>query len=106
MALTREQKENLVAQYQEGLVTANHGFLIDYKGISVPEVTDLRDRVRETGAQYIVVKNRLVRRAIADGALTELMEHFEGPTAVAYSDDDPVMRLLGFKKSSGPLAPS
>jgi large subunit ribosomal protein L10 len=61
-----------------------------FSGISVPQVTELRSRVRETGGKYVVVKNRLVLRAIAGEALEGLSEHFEGPTAVAFGDEDAV----------------
>jgi large subunit ribosomal protein L10 len=90
MPLSRTQKEELVASYTEGLATAPHAFLVDYKGVSVPEATDLRNRIRESGGQYIVVKNRLLLRAIEGAALEELKEHLQGPVAVAYGDGDPV----------------
>lgn len=90
MPLSRTQKEDLVASYREGLVAASHAFLVDYKGVSVPQVTDLRNRVRESGGEYLVVKNRLLLRAIEGVALAELKEHLQGPVAVAYCDGDPV----------------
>ena len=90
MALSREKKESLVAGYQAGLGTAEHAFLVDYRGVTVPEVTELRAKVRETGGQYEVVKNRLVLLAIEGSAIEELKEHFEGTVAVAYTNDDPV----------------
>ncbi len=90
MPLSRQKKEQLVESYQEGLAAAPHVFLISYKGISVPQVTELRRRIREIGGTYTVVKNRLVLRAIDGKVLEELKSEFEGPTAVAYSEDDPV----------------
>ena len=90
MPLSRQQKEQLVESYQDGMAAAPHVFLISYKGISVPQVTELRRRIREVGGTYVVVKNRLVLRAIDGKALDELKGEFEGPTAVAFSDDDPV----------------
>jgi len=90
MPLSRQQKEQLVEGYQEGMAAAPHVFLISYAGISVPQVTELRRRIREVGGAYVVVKNRLVLRAIDGKALDELKGEFEGPTAVAFSNDDPV----------------
>lgn len=90
MPLSRQQKEQLVESYQEGLAAAPHVFLISYKGISVPQVTELRRRIRDVGGTYAVVKNRLVLRAIDGKALEHLKAEFEGPTAVAFSNDDPV----------------
>jgi large subunit ribosomal protein L10 len=90
MPLSRQQKEQLIESYQEGMAAAPHVFLISYKGISVPQVTELRRRIREIGGTYAVVKNRLVLRAIDGKALDGLKGEFEGPTAVAYSNEDPV----------------
>jgi large subunit ribosomal protein L10 len=90
MPLTRADKEKLIAEYQEGLALAPHAFLLGFKGISVPQVTELRNRVRATGGEYLVVKNNLALRAIDSTALAALEEHFVGPTAVVYSTSDPV----------------
>jgi len=90
MPLSRQQKEQLVESYQEGMAAAPHVFLISHKGISVPQVTELRRRIRDIGATYAVVKNRLVLRAIEGKALEALEGEFQGATAVAFSNDDPV----------------
>ena len=90
MPLTRDQKTELLASYQEGLAEATHAFLLDYKGISVPQVTELRAKVREHGGSYLVVKNTLALRAIEGKALDGLKDRFDGPTAVVFSDGDPV----------------
>ena len=90
MPLSRQQKEQLVESYQEGLATAPHVLLMDYKGVTVTQDTELRRRIREAGASYEVVKNRLVLRAIGGQALEELKEGFQGPTAVAFCQEDPV----------------
>jgi len=90
MALSRAQKEKMVEAYGEGLAEAPHAFLLGYKGISVPQVTELRARIRKTGASYMVVKNRLALRAIEGKPLDTLRDQFSGPTAVAYSDGSPV----------------
>ena len=90
MPLSRESKKGLVEGYQGGVATAPNVFLVKYQGITVPQVTDLRTRVRESGGHYEVVKNRIVLRVLDGSALEGLKEHFEGPTAVAYNEDDPV----------------
>jgi large subunit ribosomal protein L10 len=90
MPLSRESKKSLVEGYQGGVATAPNVFLVKYQGITVPQVTDLRTRVRESGGHYEVVKNRIVLRVLDGSALEGLKEHFEGPTAVAYNEDDPV----------------
>ena len=90
MALTRSDKEQLLAQYENGLAQAPHAFLLGYQGITVPQVTELRNRVRASGGEYLVVKNTLALRAIDGKALGGLKDHFVGPTAVVYSMSDPV----------------
>ncbi|MDA8020679.1 MAG: 50S ribosomal protein L10 [Thermoanaerobaculia bacterium] len=72
------------------MATAPHAFLVGFKGITVPQVTDLRDRVREHGGQYEVVKNTLALIAIKDQPMGDLSDHFTGPTAVAYTGEDVV----------------
>lgn len=90
MPLSRRQKEQMLESYREGVAKAPHVYLVDYKGVTVTEVSELRNKVREVGGRYEVVKNRLVLRAIEGEALEELGEQFQGPTAVAFSGDDPV----------------
>jgi len=90
MALNKSQKEQLVAQYEGGLAQAPHAFLLNYKGIKVNDVTELRARVRRSGGSYEVVKNTLALRAIEGQPLESLRDSFEGPIAVAYTDGDAV----------------
>ena len=101
MAQTRDQKQELIEQYQGGIAAARHAFLVNFEGLTVSQATDLRSRIREQGGSYEVVKNRLALRAIEGQEMGELKEHFRGPTAVAYVDDDPVIlakALTEFKK--------
>ena len=63
---------------------------MDYRGLKVPEVTELRRQVRAAKASYTVVKNTLAKRAVKGTAFEPLAEHFVGTTAVAYAGDDPV----------------
>ena len=87
MPLNLQQKKDLVARYRDGVAASPHVYLLDYKGISVPAVTQLRRQVRELGGEYRVVKNRLMLRAIGGEALEVLSDHLSGPTAVVYGDD-------------------
>lgn len=90
MPLTRIDKEEILARYEDGLAKAPHAFLLGYQGITVPQVTELRNRVRQSGGEYVVVKNTIALRAIDSKALAQLKEHFVGPTAVVFSLTDPV----------------
>lgn len=88
--LTKEQKSNAVSELNQSVGQASNAFLIDYEGISVPQVTELRRQIRETNSSYVVVKNTLALIAIRDTAIGELKEQFSGMTAVAYNSEDAV----------------
>lgn len=90
MPLTREQKQDLVESYRQNIAEVPNIYLLDYKGISVTEVTELRNKIRETGGMYTVVKNRLVLQAIQETPMAALADQMEGPIAVAYTHEDPV----------------
>jgi large subunit ribosomal protein L10 len=87
MPLTKEDKSELLQEYEQGLAAAPHAFLLGYQGIKVPQVTALREKVRQSGGEYVVVKNTIALRAIDGNALGQLKEHFVGPTAVAFGND-------------------
>jgi large subunit ribosomal protein L10 len=86
--VTRAEKAKAVEAIASSVGKAPHVFLIDYKGINVPAVTELRRQVRASGSTYVVLKNTLTLRAVKDSPLHALSEHFSGMTAVAYSNDD------------------
>jgi large subunit ribosomal protein L10 len=90
MALTRVKKQEILEDYQRGLAGTTHAFLLSFKGVTVPQVSELRNRVRAAGGRYQVVKNSLALRAVAGCSLATASEHFSGPTAVAYTAGDPV----------------
>jgi large subunit ribosomal protein L10 len=86
----REQKSQAISEFAEGIGKATNAFIIEFKGITVPQVTELRKQVRESGSSYVVVKNTLALIAVKDSPLIELREQFSGPTAVAYNTTDAV----------------
>lgn len=88
--MNREEKAQVISEFAEGIGKATNAFLIDFKGVTVPQVTELRKQVRETGSSYIVVKNTLALIAVKDSPLVQLKEQFSGPTAVAYNTTDAV----------------
>lgn len=90
MALSREKKEELVESYEDELAKAPHVFLIGFEGISVADVTELRNRVRKSGGTYLVVKNRLAMRAIEGATLEGLKDQFQGTTAAAFGSEDAI----------------
>ena len=88
--MNRDDKARFVSEFTEGIGQATNAFLIDFKGITVPQVTELRKQVRETGSDYVVVKNTLALIAVKDSPLVALKDQFTGMTAVAYNTTDAV----------------
>lgn len=90
MAVTRAEKEAELGQLQEMFKGSDAAILVDYRGINVPQVTELRAQLRKANSGYKVVKNTLARRALSGTRFEALTPHFEGPLAIAYTDTDPV----------------
>ena len=86
----REQKAEAISAFSEGIGTATNAFVLDFKGITVPQVTELRKQVRETKSGYIVVKNTLALIALKDSPIVAMREQFNGPTAIAFNANDAV----------------
>jgi large subunit ribosomal protein L10 len=106
MAVTRAEKTTELESLEGAFKGHDVAILIDYKGISVPQVTQLRTELRKAKASYKVVKNSLARRALKGTSFEGLTEHFEGMTAVAYTKDDPVLlakTLTTFMKNAPTL---
>lgn len=88
--MNRDEKAQAISEFAEGIGKATNAFLIDFKGITVPQVTELRKQVRESGSDYVVVKNTLALIAVKDSPLKALSAQFTGMTAVAYNATDAV----------------
>src|SRR5947207_11474491 len=90
MAVTREEKEAEFNQLHDAFKGSDSAILVDFKGLNVPQVTELRRQLRSAKATYKVVKNTLAKRALKGTSFEALDKHFEGTTAVAYTATDPV----------------
>jgi large subunit ribosomal protein L10 len=88
--MNREDKAAAISELGEGIGKATNAFVIAFKGITVPQVTELRRQVRDTNSTYVVVKNTLALIAVKDSPLTALKDQFSGPTAVAFNRTDAV----------------
>jgi large subunit ribosomal protein L10 len=104
--LNISQKKELVERLSKQLEGAEISLLVDYKGLTVLQVTELRAKLRDAGVQMEVVKNTLLRRA-SEGTDTALMgDLFQGPNAIVVSQDDPVAPakvLVDFSKNNEKL---
>ena len=69
---------------------SDSAILVDYKGMNVPQVTELRRQLRSAKASYKVVKNTIAKRALKGTSFEALEKFFEGTTAIAYTSTDPV----------------
>ena len=90
MAVTKADKIAELEQLERAFKGTDRAVVVDYKGLKVPEVTELRRQIRGARGEYKVVKNTLARRALQGTAFEALSQHFVGTTAVAYSGEDPV----------------
>jgi large subunit ribosomal protein L10 len=107
MAVTRAEKEQELQDLTSAFNSADTAILVDFKGLNVPQVTELRRQVRAARAHYKVVKNTLAKRASRGTRLASLEKHFEGTTAIAYTGDDAVAlakTLTTFMKAAPTLA--
>ncbi len=90
MAVTRASKETELQELEGAFRGTQSAILVDYRGLKVPEVTELRRQVRGAQGRYKVIKNTLATRAVKGTAFEPLTEYLVGTTAIAYSGDDPV----------------
>lgn len=86
-----EQKQQHVEVISEQLKNSVSTVLVDYRGLKVSEVTELRKQLRDAGIEFKVYKNTMVRRAADSQGLSELNEFLVGPSAIAFSNEDVIM---------------
>jgi large subunit ribosomal protein L10 len=90
MAVTKAEKAIELEQLEKAFKGSDSAILVDYKGLTVPQVTDLRRELRKAKGGYKVVKNTIAKRALKGTSFEVLEKHFEGTTAIAYTSTDPV----------------
>jgi large subunit ribosomal protein L10 len=90
--MLKSEKERVVEQLAERLRSTDTLMVADYRGLTMPEIDELRSRLLEAGARFTVVKNTLTRRAAEQAGATSVLELIDGPTAIAFleADGDPV----------------
>ncbi|KMM36037.1 MULTISPECIES: 50S ribosomal protein L10 [Bacillales] len=97
-----EQKKQLVTEIADKLRDSQSTIFVDYRGLDVSEVTELRKQLRDANVEFRVYKNTMTRRAAEELELTDLNEHLVGPTAIAFSNEDvvaPAKILNNFAKN-------
>jgi large subunit ribosomal protein L10 len=106
MAVTRAQKQEELTALENGFKGSESAILLDFRGLNVPQVTDLRRQLRAAKASYKVVKNTIARRAVKGTPFEALSAHFVGTTAIAYTGHDAVLlakTLTAFAKTAPAL---
>jgi large subunit ribosomal protein L10 len=104
--MNRAEKKTLIDNLHAEFESSPHAVLVDFRGLSVPAVTEFRRRVRRAGSRYRVVKNTLARRAVAGTPLEGLSDGFVQTTGIAYTSNDPVAlakTLVEFMKDNPSL---
>lgn len=94
------EKVQAVADIREALEGAEAVFLTEYRGLSVKAIEELRTSLRESGADYKVVKMTLAKLAAGDAGFEGLDDYLAGPTALAFAKSDPVATAKALKDFS------
>jgi large subunit ribosomal protein L10 len=106
MSSVIEQKKQIVDEIADKLKNSVSTIVVDYRGLSVAQVTELRKQLREAGVEFKVYKNTLTRRAAEQAELSGLNEVLTGPNAIAFSNEDvvaPAKILNDFAKKNEAL---
>ena len=85
--MLKAEKHNFVKEFNSVIKNKNFLVIAHYKGLTVSEISDLRNQIREKNAFFKVAKNTLARRAIKETNFEKLDKFFVGPTSIAFSDD-------------------
>lgn len=102
--MTREQKREFISDLQERLARAEAIYLTDFTGLDVQAMTTLRRELRKSSGEYLVVKNRLLKRAMANSELPDISSYLTGPTGVVFGIDsavDAARTVVDFAKENG-----
>src|SRR4029079_12435682 len=106
MGMNRAEKQTLIDDLHQEFGKSPHAILVDFRGLSVPAVTEFRRKVKASGSRYRVVKNTLALRAAKGTPLEKLGPQFDNTTGVAYTGTDPVAlakTLIDFAKDNPAL---
>jgi large subunit ribosomal protein L10 len=84
--MLRQDKERIVKELADRLKSSQNLLVADYRGLTMPEIDELRTKLLESGARFSVVKNTLTRRAAEEAGVKDLLDLIDGPTAIAFID--------------------
>lgn len=84
MAISREKKTQLVAKYVEQIKKSDAIIVTDYRGLTVPDIQELRGKIREAEGSFAVVKNTLAQRALKEAGLPAIDDMLTGPIGIGF----------------------
>lgn len=90
MPLTKQDKEQQVAALTEVIKDSAVGVLVNYCGLTVAEVTELRSKCREANVEFKVYKNSVLRFSAENAGYSDIVKYLDGPNAIAIGKEDPV----------------
>ena len=88
--MPRPDKVKAVEELKGKFTEAKSVLLTDFTGLNVEEISELRNKLRESSVEYRIVKNTLTKLSVEELGMKEIADFFEGPTAIAFGMDDPV----------------
>ena len=98
-----KEKQESVAKLSEKVKEAKAVILVEYRGITVEQVTKMRAELKAANSEYKVVKNNIIKRALNENSISDLDAHLEGPVAVVFGNEDylaPSKILYNFSKEN------
>ncbi len=101
--ITRKEKEKKVQEIEQDMRQADFMVFTDYRGLNVDDISKLRKNLQDSGCDYKVVKNNLAKIASRTIGIEEINDFFEGPTAITYGYEDPVLSSKTLTKSEKEL---
>jgi len=87
--MPRPEKIQAIGELKEQMEKTTSVFVTDYTGLNVADITELRKNLRENSVKYIVAKNTLMKIAATEAGLENIVDYFQGQTALAFGADDP-----------------
>ena len=100
MAVSKERKEEVLATYSEWLKKSQAVILVEYTGVKMKDLDSIRAKVRESGGEFHVVKNTLVRRAFADNGMSIPDDYLVKSTAVSLAFTDPALTAKALNEAT------
>jgi len=91
LAISKERKDELLSQYADWMKRSQAVILVEYTGVRMKDLDNIRAKIRESGGEFHVVKNTLARRAFADNGMQFPSDYLVKSTAISFAFNDPAL---------------